>query len=189
MVTRLLRGLWQLPWDNGHKEVYWRLTLNALPTAARRHAADDKCCCGFPCPDRMHHFWSCPAAAGLQGLITTHLQRRGLLEGPLQAAHILLAQPPSPQLHKGVWRVVCLAAICALEHVRKATCARALAGLTEAGAPVAARLADRAVARFWDLLTDFCVLGLAPPAWQHGLCNGHPFIVWQGSWTVVRSLP
>ena len=189
MVTRLLQGLWQLPWDNGHKEVYWRLTLDALPTAARRHAADDKCCCGQPCPDRMHHFWTCPAAAALQGLIATHLQRRGLLQGPLQAVHILLAQPPSPQVHKGVWRMVCLAAVCALDHVRRATSKRTLAGLTETGASMAARMADRAVARFWDLLTDFCVLGLAPPAWQRGLGRGHPFIAWQQSWTVVRSLP
>ena len=91
MVTRHLQGLWQVPWDNGHKEVYWRLTLDALPTAARRHAANDKCCCGSPCPDRMHHYWACPAAAALQGLIATHLQRRGMLQTPLQAAHILLA--------------------------------------------------------------------------------------------------
>ena len=194
MVTRLLRGLWQLPWDNGHKEVYWRLRLDALPTAARRHAANDKCCCGSPCPDRMHHYWACPAAAALQGLIATHLQRRGMLQTSLQAAHILLAQPPSPRLHKGVWHVVCLAAICALDHVRRASSARALAGvqagqLMEAGAPLAARMADRAVARFWDLLTDFCVLDQAPPAWQQCLCTSHPFITWQGSWTVVRSLP
>ena len=91
-----------------------------------------------------------------------------MLQTSLQA-HILLAQPPSPRLHKGVWRVVCLAATCALDHVRRASSARALAGvqagqLTEAGAPLAARMADRAVARFWDLLTDFCVLGLAPPS-------------------------
>ena len=117
-----------------------------------------------------------------------------MLQTSLQAAHILLAQPPSPRLHKGVWRVVCLAATCALDHVRRASSARALAGvqagqLTEAGAPLAARMADRAVARFWDLLTDFCVLGQAPPAWQHRLCTGHPFIAWQGAWTVVRSLP
>ena len=63
-----------------------------------------------------------------------------------------------------MWRVVCLAAVCALDHVRRATSARTLAGLTETGASMAACMADRAVARFWDLLTDFCVLGLAPPS-------------------------
>ena len=73
-------------------------------------------------------------------ILLNHLQRRGLLQTSLQAAHILLAQPPSPRLHKGMWRVVCLAAICALDHVRRASSARALAGvqagqLTEAGAP------------------------------------------------------
>ena len=76
-----------------------------------------------------------------------------------------------------------------LDHVRRATSARTLAGLTETGASMAARMADRAVARFWDLLTDFCVLGLALPAWQRGLGRGHPFIARQQSWTVVRSLP
>ena len=46
------------------------------------------------------------------GFSVTHLQRRGLLQGPPQALHILLAQPPSPQVHKGrggVW--------CALEDI------------------------------------------------------------------------
>ena len=45
-----------------------------------------------------------------------------------------------------------------------------------------------AAAWFWDLLTDFCGLGLAPPAWKHGLCN-RPYVVWQGLWMVVRRLP
>ena len=48
---------------------------------------------------------------------------------------------------------------------------------------------NRAVARFWDLLTEFCVLGAAPLSWQSNVAAAHPFIVWNNSWTVVRSLP
>ena len=34
-VARLLPRLWQLPWENQHKEVYWRLVLNGLALASR----------------------------------------------------------------------------------------------------------------------------------------------------------
>ena len=167
-LRKLLPQLWRLPWTNRHKEVYWRLTLDAVPTAARLHNADPSIC-GAPAPDRMHHFWSCPVAAGLLAVLSDHLLSRGLLPSPLLPLHVLLAQPPSSRLHVGLWQVVCLATICALDHVRRACCAIALAG----GSPVAAHssnpvltMTNRAVARFWDLLTEFCVLGAAPLTWQ-----------------------
>ena len=82
---------------------------------------------------------------------------------------VLLAQPPSSRLHAGVWRVVCLAFVCALDHVRRASCAIALAGVPsvlpstpDTSVPF---MINRAVARFWDLLTDFCVLNAAPDSW------------------------
>ena len=187
-LARLLGRLWRLPWDNARKEVFWRLALDALPTAARRHAAD-ACCCGAPGPGRMHHFWACPVAEALRNVLASCLQRRGMLPSPLQPQHILLAQPPSRLLHGGVWRVVCLAAVCALDHVRRATAARALVGVTASGPPEAARMAERAVARFWDLLTDFCVLDMAPKAWQRSVRDRQPFMAWEVSWKVVRTAP
>jgi len=188
-VGRLLRHLWRVPWDNAHKEVLWRLALNALPTAARRHATDP-CCCGTPAPDAMHHFWACPVAETLRTVLAAHLQRRGLLPCPLQAQHVLLALPPSPRLHAGAWRVVCLAAVCALDHARRAACARVLDGMVTvpAGPEEVARMADRAIVRFWDLLTDFCVTDVAPAAWQTRVQANHPFIAWAGSWHTVRAL-
>ena len=46
-VVALLPHLWRLRLDNHYKEVYWRLVLNALPTAARMPgAAFDTCACG-----------------------------------------------------------------------------------------------------------------------------------------------
>ena len=188
-LKQLLPQLWRLPWTNQHKEVFWRLILNALPSAARLHRADP-CICGAPAPDRMHHFWSCPVAAGLLCVLSDQLRSRSLLLSPMLPIHVLLAQPPSPRLHVGIWRVVCLAAICALEHVRRTACAIALAGVPSVAASSHVSvhtLINRAVARFWELLTDFCVLNAAPLSWQHCVASAHPFIVWNNSWTVVRA--
>ena len=128
VLKHLLSQLWKLPWHNQHKEVYWRLTLDALPTAARLHHVDP-CICGEPIPNWFHHFWSCPVAAGLLAVLSTHLESRGMLPTLLLPLHVLLAQPPSSRLHVGIWRVVCLAAICALDRVRRTACAIALAGV------------------------------------------------------------
>ena len=188
LLQKLLPQLW-LPWTNQHKEVYWRLTLDALPTAARLHNADS-CICGAPAPDRMHHFWSCPVAVGLIAVLSEKLSSRGLLPSPLLPLHVLLAQPPSSRLHVGLWQVVCLATICALDHVRRACCAIALAGVPSVAAhttdPVPTMI-NRAVARFWDLLTEFCVLDAAPLTWQCSVAAAQPFVVWNNSWTVDRS--
>ena len=73
-----------------------------------------------------HVFWSCPVAAGLIVVLSDHLLSWGLLPSPLAGLlplHVLLAQPPSSRLHVGLWQVVCLATICALDHVRHACCA------------------------------------------------------------------
>ena len=92
-LKKFLPQLWRLPWTNQHKEVYWRLTLNALPIAPRLHTAD-LCTCGAPAPDCMHHFWSCPVAGGVIALLSDHLMSRDLLPSPLLPLHVLLAQPP-----------------------------------------------------------------------------------------------
>ena len=170
--------LWRLPWHNQHKEVFWRLTLDALPTAARLHNASSACVCGAPGPNWLHHFWSCPVAVSLLAVLTDHLQSRDMLPVPLLPLHVLLAQPPSSRLRAGVWRVVCLAFVCALDHVRKAACAIALAGVPSVppSAPDTSvpLMINRAIARFWDLLTEFCVLNAAPDSWQHSVVASHP---------------
>ena len=89
-LKKLLPQLWPLPWTNQHKEVFWRLTLDALPNSARLHNAVP-CICGAPTPDRMHHFWSCPVAEGMIAAPSDHLLSRGLLSSPLLPLHVLLA--------------------------------------------------------------------------------------------------
>jgi hypothetical protein len=68
-----MRRLWRLPWENGRKEVFWRLAYDALPTAARLHR-DQPCECGAgPRPDRRHHFWACPVAQAVVAAVQAAL--------------------------------------------------------------------------------------------------------------------
>jgi hypothetical protein len=50
-----LQRLWRLRWENCHKEPYWRLIYDALPTAARLHRGEP-CTCGAAPADLHHHF-------------------------------------------------------------------------------------------------------------------------------------
>jgi hypothetical protein len=122
-VATAQRQLWKLKWDNAFKEVYWRLVVNGLATAERMHLHDCVCVCGSVAggqPGRYHHFWACPVAREVVGVLQQQLV--GWFPGELQPQHVLCMVCPvavgvagAPALHKGVWRVVCLAAINAMD--------------------------------------------------------------------------
>jgi hypothetical protein len=127
-VATAQRQLWKLKWDNAFKEVYWRLVLNGLATAERMHLQQCNCVCG-PVeggqPGRQHHFWDCPVAQSVVRVLQQQLV--GWFPGALQPQHVLCMVCPvavgvegAPVLHNGVWRVVCLAAINAMEVGRRA---------------------------------------------------------------------
>jgi hypothetical protein len=61
-LFKLFKRLWRLPWDNQRKELFWRLSLDGLPTAARMHLLGEPCACGALAPCRRHHFWDCAVA-------------------------------------------------------------------------------------------------------------------------------
>jgi hypothetical protein len=122
-----LRKLWKrIKWDNMYKEVYWRMAVNGLPTAARMHHNHSKCLCGSLCPGIQHHFWDCPIAQGVVQAVLTQLPpawcSRPPGVPPLKQEHIWLMQPPAgpSRLHRMTWLVVCLAAINAMDTGRKA---------------------------------------------------------------------
>ena len=132
-VTAAQRQLWKLKWDNNFKEVFWRLVLNGLPTAERMHLQECRCVCGPAVvgqpPDRLHHYWECPVAQSVVHVLQQQLV--GWYAHALQPHHVLCMKcpccagapgDPSPArtLHKGVWRVVCLAAINAMDEGRRA---------------------------------------------------------------------
>ena len=115
-----LQRLWQLPWENGRKETFWRLAYDALPTAARLHR-DEPCACGTSGvrPGRLHHFWDCPAARAVVDDITSSVAAAAP-QPPLalSTADLWLARTP-PGIHAGVWGVVCLAAVEAMDRGRR----------------------------------------------------------------------
>lgn len=188
-TAQLLRRLWRLPWDNKHKEIFWRLALNGLPVAARMPRDGKPCGCGSggPLPDRRHHFWDCPVAAAVVHSLTAQLGGQ-----PLSTTSIWLAKPP-PGLHGGAWGVVCLAAISAMDSGRRSLFKLGAAPATAtAGSDMVAVASQHAVARFWILLQDFCSLNCAPVAWQSEMSPTHPFLYWQSStqsWQITQLVP
>lgn len=111
---------WKMRWDNAFKEVFWRLALDGLPTAARMHMPLYECLCGEKCPGYDHHFWSCPIARAVIETLESQLQPPWCAPGgsPVQKQHVWLMHPPvgNNYMHRDVWRVVCLAALNAM-HV------------------------------------------------------------------------
>jgi hypothetical protein len=174
-TAQLLRQLWRLPWANKHKETFWRLALNGLPLAARMPGSERPCSCGTSgaLPGRRHHFWECPVAAAVVHSLADQLNGQ-----PLSPANIWLAQPPTG-VHAGVWQVVCLASIAAMETGRRLLTKQAAEPSAPASGALAAAAGRHAVARTWILLQDFCSVGTAPAAWQDAVPPTHPFIHWQ----------
>ena len=184
-LHRLLDSLWRLRWDNQHKEVFWRLTLNGLPTPKRMGKWGQRCVCGFVTPDRPHLMWDCPVAHAVVQVLEGQL---GVAAGGLQRRQVWLMQAPqlpAGPIHPHVWRVVCLAALCAMRKgwktaararicmeewqeqqqqqqqprpaLRRRSTARG-AGASPPIAPSMASLQQSAVLHFWALLGDYARL-------------------------------
>ena len=171
----LFKQLWRLPWENYRKELFWRLTLDGLPTAARMHLLGEPCACGALAPCRRHHFWECAVAQA----VLTELRRglAGYVGGlHLRPDHVWLARVPSPQLHAGLWLVISQAALLAMDKGR-----RFLTALQQATPPLPCPaqllIAQKvAAAAFWDMLADFVGLALCPAAWLVEVPSQHPFL-------------
>ena len=76
-------------------------------------------------PNRRHHFWDCPVAQAVVGALQQQLV--GWVPGGVQPQHVLCMMCPevvgvegARAVHKGVWRVVCLAALNAMDVGRRA---------------------------------------------------------------------
>ena len=85
--------------------------------------------------------------------------------------------------------MVSLCALCAMERGRCAGWRWLLEG-KEPGLALVPALQRCAVARFWELLADFCAVDAAPAVWQIELCRPHPFIQYDcrsATWRVRRA--
>lgn len=195
--ARTLSSLWRLKWENLEKEVLWRLAVDGI--AGANAYVQPRFCCRC-CPEagplvpRAHCFWDCPVAIAVRQAIAAAL----LPATPVVSrASIWLCRPP-PGVHIGVWRVVCLAALSAMEHGRRklwgfgvetdqaaavsaAARQRTLEDVWGLPAPAAApcpiaRASNRAVTDFWGRLTSFATLRLAPASWLGQVGINHPFL-------------
>ena len=126
---------------------------------------DNDCVCGPVVggpPGRRHHFWDCSVAQA----VVAQLQQQliGWYPGALQPQDVLCMVCPGAgvtgarPLHEGVWRVVCLAAINAMDAGRTAA-NKARVEEREQAALVAAQQQLPAVPEDQQLITE-----LLPPA-------------------------
>jgi hypothetical protein len=173
----LLRQLWKLRWDNQRKDVFWRLVLDGRPTAARMDMQADKCVCGVRVPGRLHHYWQCPVA---QAVVHALQREMPQLQQQLLPVHVWVARAPAGWVHRGVWRVVALSAVLAMDKGRKLLYKwkqqqphQQILQTPQQQQQVAAAVA---VATLWDMLADWVGLGLYPATWALEVPAGHPFV-------------
>ena len=185
-LEKLLRDLWQTPCGNAVKETFWRMIVDALPTAARRHASGELCACGRVMPDRAHHFWVCPVARN----IVQHVQRQldaflTATSGPgvqLTVQHVWLCKVP-PRVQPWLWRTVCMAAVSAMDFGRAFMASQRLSGRAY-GQSLVDMAGTNSIARLWDLLAEVSASRRLPlPA---GVYSEQPFLRFRGSWDVNR---
>jgi hypothetical protein len=179
-------------WENRAKEVFWRLVYNGLPTPARLHAQGRPCQCGAgeggglaALPGRRHCFWDCPVAAAVREEIQRALPPGSL---PLARGQLWLARQPEG-VHRGVWLVVVLSAVLAMDTGRAALTSWRLVPDPAAPHPAALPPAQQveaagrlAAAAFWGGLQDYVGGGDWADCWGEAAVPApHPFIQRVGS--------
>ena len=207
-----LAAIWRTPFPNRLKCPLWRLAIDAVP-GSRIPAW--RCPCDLHrvhhAPARLHSFWDCPVALGVRAQLQRAL---GLDILPRHA--VWLAQPPRPDIHIAVWRLVACLAIDAMDFGRRLLWARrhdqdwpdpGPAGLRalRAGFPadvvdhhvlpavIGARadavqaVANRAAARFWRNINDFAAAHQrVTPARFQTVPPAHPFLALSASGLVAQ---
>jgi hypothetical protein len=185
-----LSQLWRVPCANKHKDILWRLSVNGVRNAGGHDIPmRGPCACGWvgvPAADmvagapardrgapatRAHAFWECPVAqAVLRDL------RLGLPAGvQLRRHHVWLCIPPCPGIRVSVWRVVCIAALSAINVGRGVLWTQHHAGRQDA----VARASRSAAADLWQRLHDIVTgFSLSSRSWQGAdqLSPDHAFI-------------
>jgi len=160
-VAAMFKLAWRMPVANMAKEIAWVLAHDAVMTPERvTHGMACSCLCGAQRPGRRHYFWDCPVARA----VVSELQGRLPVDaGCLRRRHLWLLQAPPSQATEP-WGVVALAALSALEHVRRVAIRRRLR--VREGPFTFEGASRRAIAYFWAAISKFCALAIAPPAWR-----------------------
>ena len=176
----VLRSLWRLKCGNHIKEPYWRLVLDALPTARRRGATTEQCCCGAIAADREHHYWGCQLArrvvAALDAEVAAFASHYGRVHTPLTAADVWLCRAPVGVL-PWLWQLVCMAAIAAMDFGRRGAARLRLAVPSTSDGDAVVIMGRSVVARLWELLAE-AASGHKLPTQQGG--HRQPFLRFHG---------
>ena len=182
VLPALFPALWRLGCGNQVKEIYWRLVLDAIPTAQRRHAAREGCSCGVLNPGRDHHFWHCPVAQrvieAVASELTAFAARHARPHGAVVTADVWLVRPQAGVL-PWIWQLVCLVAIAAMESGRRTVKRLQLGESPPSGSAIILKAGRRAVARMWVLLAE-AASGGKLPAGRPGQ-GPQPFLHYDGS--------
>ena len=156
-IPALLREMWKLKCGNVVKEPYWRLVLDAIPTAQRRHTETEQCSCGVSNAGRAHHFWQCPIAQQVVAVVDTELARFANQQAgqhiTLKATDIWLGKHPAG-VRPWLWQLVCMATIAAMESGRRQMSSLRLGDSHHSSAAIISRMGNSAVAGMWVLLAD-----------------------------------
>jgi exonuclease III len=181
--------IWRrVKWSNNRKYLYWQLVVDGIPTSAR-HNTGASCYCSaesHACPDRMHHFWHCPAAVAVVaemcrclGVSQLHRKQVWLMKLPDQMGGHGEALPAGRVRGalKEVWMVVCLAALQAMwVTAKKIMGPNIRAALAAQPRGLHTVVVDSAVAAFWELLHEFAQSSSIPGSWRRLLPQGTPFL-------------
>ena len=165
--------------------------LNGLLLAGRMPSCPRPCCYGSggDRPDRRHQFWECPVAAAVLDSLSAKLGGRSL-----SPAQLWLATPPLG-VHQGVWEVVCLAGLAAMDSgPRLVEARRRQPPHTTALLPRPAHpgCGSPLCGRFWALSHDCCAAGSVPTGWRSKVQSTGPFLRWHSQtqrWQPTRSSP
>ena len=179
-LHHLFESCWALPWENANKEAFWRLSVNGIRDGHR--VSGRVCGCRHGPPNRRHQFWECAVAKAVTATIQTHLPPH---THPLRRSQIWLMNPPPQPLSPPTWKIICLAALSAMEKGRKSlihlNCLLSsnlddppFSLSSSSSTPPEHRRRPRnpahatrmaatsAVLEFWDRISDFAALGNLP---------------------------
>ena len=119
------------------------------------------------------------AVQAVQAAINACLAAATPAAPPVQKHQVWLALAP-PGVHSGVWDVVCLAAVRAMDKGRRALIRETLAppNPEDPTTPdaLAARCGAAAQGHFWSSLHSFASHRRIPPGWQNHCPPTHPFL-------------
>ena len=156
-----LAAAWRVPCDNRIKATLWRVALDAVPGARVRPWACPCCAPGPPATSgRQHTFWECSVALAVRGQLDA-----GMALAVTRPSLWLLAPPPS--IPPGLWSLVALTALAAMDHGRRLLWALASAPSWPAPGPARVlavqAVGDAAALYFWAAIGDFAFAHPTPP--------------------------